>query len=235
MPLARAIIADFQHGSLEVEQEILKDLATVESLDVHHRGAAVGPGRGCRRDHGLSHAQGDPGHDRAAETLQADRPLRRRLRQRRSRVRPQPRHSRGQRARLRHRGSRRLGHRHDAGADPRHRAAEHVSAARPTPTGDTTTSRRCYRLRGPDVRDHRPGADRHRGGPAGQGPRHGRRLLRSLQARRLRQGPRRAPGRDARRAAGPGVRAELPLPAHARNAPHRSTPPRSSKCRAART
>src|SRR3954462_8292055 len=33
---ARAIIADFQHGSLEVEQEILKGVATVESLDVHH-------------------------------------------------------------------------------------------------------------------------------------------------------------------------------------------------------
>ena len=36
MPLPRAIIADFQHGSLEVEQEILQDLATVEALDVHH-------------------------------------------------------------------------------------------------------------------------------------------------------------------------------------------------------
>jgi lactate dehydrogenase-like 2-hydroxyacid dehydrogenase len=36
MPKARAVIADFQHGSLEVEQEILKDVATVESLDVHH-------------------------------------------------------------------------------------------------------------------------------------------------------------------------------------------------------
>src|SRR3954470_18081579 len=34
MSKARAIIADFQHGSLEVEQEILGDLATVESLDV---------------------------------------------------------------------------------------------------------------------------------------------------------------------------------------------------------
>jgi C-terminal binding protein len=36
MTKARAIIADFQHGSLEVEQEILKDLATVEALDVHN-------------------------------------------------------------------------------------------------------------------------------------------------------------------------------------------------------
>src|SRR6476659_3652008 len=36
MAKARAIIADFQHGSLEVEQEILKDLATVEALDVHN-------------------------------------------------------------------------------------------------------------------------------------------------------------------------------------------------------
>ena len=36
MPLPRAVIADFQHGSLEVEQEILNGLATVESLDVHH-------------------------------------------------------------------------------------------------------------------------------------------------------------------------------------------------------
>src|SRR6476646_5592601 len=36
MGKARAVIADFQHGSLEVEQEILKDVATVESLDVHH-------------------------------------------------------------------------------------------------------------------------------------------------------------------------------------------------------
>src|SRR3954468_13405747 len=36
MPKARAVIADFQHGSLEVEQEILKDVANVESLDVHH-------------------------------------------------------------------------------------------------------------------------------------------------------------------------------------------------------
>src|SRR5437763_3677697 len=35
MPKARAVIADFQHGSLEVEQEILKEVATVESLDVH--------------------------------------------------------------------------------------------------------------------------------------------------------------------------------------------------------
>jgi len=36
MPKARAVIADFQHGSLAVEQEILKDLATVEALDVHN-------------------------------------------------------------------------------------------------------------------------------------------------------------------------------------------------------
>src|SRR6478672_8065493 len=36
MGKARAVIADFQHGSLEVEQEILKDVAIVESLDVHH-------------------------------------------------------------------------------------------------------------------------------------------------------------------------------------------------------
>ncbi len=36
MPKARAVIADFQHGSLEVEQEILKDVATVEALDVHN-------------------------------------------------------------------------------------------------------------------------------------------------------------------------------------------------------
>src|SRR5215210_6873587 len=36
MPTARAVIADFQHGSLEVEEKILKDVATVESLDVHH-------------------------------------------------------------------------------------------------------------------------------------------------------------------------------------------------------
>jgi C-terminal binding protein len=34
MTLARVIIADFQHGSLAVEQEILQDLAMVESLDV---------------------------------------------------------------------------------------------------------------------------------------------------------------------------------------------------------
>ena len=34
MPLARVIIADFQHGSLAVEQEILQGLATVEALDV---------------------------------------------------------------------------------------------------------------------------------------------------------------------------------------------------------
>src|SRR5438874_11157782 len=36
MAKARAVIADFQHGSLEVEQEILKDVATVEALDVHN-------------------------------------------------------------------------------------------------------------------------------------------------------------------------------------------------------
>ncbi len=36
MPKARAVIADFQHGSLEVEQEILKDVANVEALDVHN-------------------------------------------------------------------------------------------------------------------------------------------------------------------------------------------------------
>ena len=36
MPKARAVIADFQHGSLEVEHEILKDVATVEALDVHN-------------------------------------------------------------------------------------------------------------------------------------------------------------------------------------------------------
>jgi D-3-phosphoglycerate dehydrogenase/C-terminal binding protein len=36
MSQARVFIADFQHGSLEVEQGILQDLATVESLDVHH-------------------------------------------------------------------------------------------------------------------------------------------------------------------------------------------------------
>src|SRR5438552_2353634 len=36
MSKARAVIADFQHGSLEVEQEILKDVATVEALDVHN-------------------------------------------------------------------------------------------------------------------------------------------------------------------------------------------------------
>jgi D-3-phosphoglycerate dehydrogenase/C-terminal binding protein len=34
MTKARVVIADFQHGSLEVEQGILGDLATVESLDV---------------------------------------------------------------------------------------------------------------------------------------------------------------------------------------------------------
>jgi len=34
MTLARVVIADFQHGSLEVEQEILKGLASVEALDV---------------------------------------------------------------------------------------------------------------------------------------------------------------------------------------------------------
>ena len=34
MTLARVIIADFQHGSLEVEQEILKGLAAVAALDV---------------------------------------------------------------------------------------------------------------------------------------------------------------------------------------------------------
>jgi len=34
MPLARVIIADFQHGSLAVEQDILRDLATVEALEV---------------------------------------------------------------------------------------------------------------------------------------------------------------------------------------------------------
>ena len=36
MSQARTFIADFQHGSLEVEQEILKDVASVESLDVHN-------------------------------------------------------------------------------------------------------------------------------------------------------------------------------------------------------
>src|SRR3954471_2692126 len=36
MPTARAVIADFQHGSLEVEESILQDLATVEALDVHN-------------------------------------------------------------------------------------------------------------------------------------------------------------------------------------------------------
>jgi D-3-phosphoglycerate dehydrogenase/C-terminal binding protein len=35
MSRSRVVIADFQHGSLEIEQGILKDLATVESLDVH--------------------------------------------------------------------------------------------------------------------------------------------------------------------------------------------------------
>src|SRR4029078_4396913 len=42
MAKARAVIADFQHGSLEVEEEILKDVATVESLDVHHKAALWG-------------------------------------------------------------------------------------------------------------------------------------------------------------------------------------------------
>jgi len=36
MSRARVIIADFQHGSLEEEERVLRDLATVESLDVHH-------------------------------------------------------------------------------------------------------------------------------------------------------------------------------------------------------
>lgn len=36
MTLARAVIADFQHGSLEVEEQILQGVAKVESLDVHH-------------------------------------------------------------------------------------------------------------------------------------------------------------------------------------------------------
>ena len=36
MSKARVIIADFQHGSLEEEERILQDLATVESLDVHN-------------------------------------------------------------------------------------------------------------------------------------------------------------------------------------------------------
>lgn len=34
MPKARVIISDFQHGSVEVEQRILGDLATVEALEV---------------------------------------------------------------------------------------------------------------------------------------------------------------------------------------------------------
>ena len=34
MTLARVIVADFHHGSLAVEQDILQDLATVEALDV---------------------------------------------------------------------------------------------------------------------------------------------------------------------------------------------------------
>jgi len=34
MPQARVIIADFQHGSLAVEQDILRDLAAVEALEV---------------------------------------------------------------------------------------------------------------------------------------------------------------------------------------------------------
>jgi D-3-phosphoglycerate dehydrogenase/C-terminal binding protein len=34
MPKARVIISDFQHGSVEVEQGILGDLATVEALEV---------------------------------------------------------------------------------------------------------------------------------------------------------------------------------------------------------
>jgi len=34
MAKARVVVADFQHGSLEVEQQILGDLATVEALDV---------------------------------------------------------------------------------------------------------------------------------------------------------------------------------------------------------
>lgn len=34
MPTARVVISDFQHGSLEAEESILGDLATVESLDV---------------------------------------------------------------------------------------------------------------------------------------------------------------------------------------------------------
>src|SRR6476646_7261087 len=42
MGKARAIIADFQHGSLEVEQEVLKDLATVEALDVHNESELCG-------------------------------------------------------------------------------------------------------------------------------------------------------------------------------------------------
>lgn len=36
MSRPRVIIADFQHGSVEIEQEILGDLAEVESLDVQH-------------------------------------------------------------------------------------------------------------------------------------------------------------------------------------------------------
>src|SRR5262245_18824104 len=64
----------------------------------------------------------------------------------------------------------------------------------------------------PGVRGPRPGPDRHGDRSAGQGPRHGRGVFRPVHAGRVRQGPRRPPGRDPRRAIGPGVR---PQPAHA--------------------
>ena len=99
---------------------------------------------------------------------------------------PRARHSGGQCARLRHRGSGRLGDRADDGADARNQPHELAAASGHRPV-DVYASRAAAPLARPRVRHRRPGTHRHGRGVAGEGPGHGRRLLRSLQTQRLRK------------------------------------------------
>ena len=144
------------------------------------------------------------------------------------------RHRRGQRARLRHRGSGRHGDRHDAGPDPGHQPVQRP-AARPAGRMDVYRGPAGLAAARPGVRHRRPGPDRQGRGLAGQSPGHGRRVLRSLRARRPRQVAGRAPRGNARRPAGRVARRQHALPLHGRDVPHDRRRRRWPRCVPARS
>ena len=145
----RVVITDFiVDDGLEPEHRILGDLADVVALDAYSEAELVGRIENANAIMLLSQPGADADDHRASQPLQADRALRRGLRQRRSRPGPPAGHRRGQRARLRQRRSGRLGHRPDAGPDPRHPPHEFAAARRRRALAVYCRSCRCTGLRG---------------------------------------------------------------------------------------